>query len=258
MCAVCQREGSKPALLHPHGPHGSHDSRIAIIHRPTQGDVLVVGTTTNVSWVLEIFEESTAVASDGSLGTSATGSLQSDLDIGTVRSPRWPYLGVSFCARFISEKLVGAAASLFLWKACFVCSPSSCLFALFAFFALLLGWANRDVSILQQRDCVCRGTLLSRERSVVLVVLAFGRSEDSIRCLGGRSMAQPLRAVPSISKGASAARSHMTEILSLLISASVCTCCQKRQNVPPPPSQNRLIAQIQQKKTPVHKFQERL
>lgn len=54
-----------------------------------QGDVLVVGAATNVSWGLDIFEQST-VTTDGSSGTSSTGSLQSDLDIGTVGMNRRP------------------------------------------------------------------------------------------------------------------------------------------------------------------------
>lgn len=46
--------------------------------------MLVMGSATNVSWGLDIFEQS-AVASDGAIGTTSAGSLPSDLDIGTVR-----------------------------------------------------------------------------------------------------------------------------------------------------------------------------
>lgn len=45
--------------------------------------MLVVGAATNVSWGLDIFEES-AVATGGSSEASTSGSLPSDLDIGTV------------------------------------------------------------------------------------------------------------------------------------------------------------------------------
>eukprot|EP00752_Nemacystus_decipiens_P009591 g8569.t1 len=53
------------------------------IIEPAEGDVLVVGVAMNVTWGLDIFEES-VVATDGSSGTPSSGSLPSDLDIGTV------------------------------------------------------------------------------------------------------------------------------------------------------------------------------
>lgn len=49
-----------------------------------QGDVLVIGAATNVSWGLDIFEEGT-LATDGYSMTTSTENLPSDMDIGTVR-----------------------------------------------------------------------------------------------------------------------------------------------------------------------------
>lgn len=55
--------------------------------------MVAAGATTNISWILDVFEESTATT-DGPSGASSTASLQSDLDIGMVRVPCWHPLGI--------------------------------------------------------------------------------------------------------------------------------------------------------------------
>ncbi|CAN0376802.1 unnamed protein product [Pylaiella littoralis] len=55
------------------------------VFEPTEGYVLVVGTTTNVSWSLDIFEAaSSSATSEGSSGATSTGNSLQEVDVGKV------------------------------------------------------------------------------------------------------------------------------------------------------------------------------
>ncbi|CAM9844021.1 unnamed protein product, partial [Pylaiella littoralis] len=55
------------------------------IFEPTEGYVLVVGTTTNVSWSVDIFEAASSTAtSEGSSRATSTGNLMQEVDVGKV------------------------------------------------------------------------------------------------------------------------------------------------------------------------------
>lgn len=100
-----------------------------------QGDVLVVGAATNISWGLDIFEEITVAASDGSSGIAlSSGSMPSDLDIGRVRG--------------------GSVLVCHAWWGTCMCQPLGVFVACASLFGVAMGAGTFAWSVLFGRACL--------------------------------------------------------------------------------------------------------